>query len=46
MQEGIFTTYNVQNRDESRAVDPHSLLADPDPAIVLNSDPGPAFKTL
>ena len=46
MQEGIFTTYIVQIRDESRAVDPHSLLVDPDPAIVLNSDRGPAFKTL
>ena len=25
----------------SRAVDPHSLYADPDPAVFLNADPDP-----
>ena len=33
-----------------RAVDPHSLYADPDPAVFLNADPdpgpGPVVKTL
>ena len=27
----------------SRAVDPHSLYADPDPAVFLNADPGPGL---
>ena len=26
----------------SRAVDPHSFFADPDPAVFLNDDPDPA----
>ena len=26
----------------TRAVDPHSFLADPDPAFFLNADPDPA----
>ena len=26
----------------SRAVDPHSCFADPDPAVFLNTDPDPA----
>ena len=26
----------------SRAVDPHSFFADPDPAVFLNADPDPA----
>ena len=29
-------------RPLSRAVDPHSVLADPDLAVLLNSDPDPA----
>ena len=27
----------------TRAVDPHSFFADPDPAIILNADPDPAI---
>ena len=27
---------------QSRAVDPHSFFADPDPAVLLNADPDPA----
>ena len=26
-----------------RAVDPHSLYTDPDPAVFLNADPGPGL---
>ena len=26
----------------TRAVDPHSFFADPDPAVLLNADPDPA----
>ena len=26
----------------SRAVDPHSFFADPNPAVLLNADPDPA----
>ena len=29
--------------DGTRAVDPHSFFADPDPAIILNADPDPAI---
>ena len=29
-----------------RAVDPHPFFADPDPAVLLNADPDPAFKNL
>ena len=28
-------------RSAVRAVDPHSLYADPDPAVFLNADPDP-----
>ena len=28
----------------SRAVDPHSFFADPDPAVFLNADPDPSLK--
>ena len=28
----------------SRAVDPHSFLADPDPAVYLQTDPDPAVR--
>ena len=28
-------------RVKSRAVDPHSFFADPDPAVFLNADPDP-----
>ena len=27
---------------KTRAVDPHSFYADPDPAVFLNADPDPA----
>ena len=29
---------------KSRAVDPHSFFADPDPAVFLNADPDPGGK--
>ena len=29
------------DRELTRAVDPHSLYADPDPAVFLNADPDP-----
>ena len=41
----------IANKEEShpasfplctRAVDPHSFFADPDPAVLLNADPDPA----
>ena len=35
---GFVTTFLVS----SRAVDPHSIYADPDPADFLNAGPGPA----
>ena len=27
-------------------MDPHSFFADPDPAVILNKDPEPAFKKI
>ena len=29
------------NSNHTRAVDPHSFYADPDPAVFLNADPDP-----
>ena len=32
------------NDKDTRAVDPHSFYADPDPAVFLNADPDPESK--
>ena len=34
--------YTNIGRKMTRAVDPHSFFADPDPAVFLNADPDPA----
>ena len=31
----------MNTTEQVRAVDPHSLYADPDPAVFLNADPDP-----
>ena len=35
------TTCMIMISNKTRAVDPHSLYADPDPAVFLNADPDP-----
>ena len=37
-----FALIDLKEKDEFRAVDPHSFFADPDPAVILNADPDPA----
>ena len=38
------TQQYYEQRNKSKAVDPHSFFADPDPAIFLNADPDPAWQ--
>ena len=35
-------SWKYRIRTRTRAVDPHSVFADPDSAVVLNADPDPA----
>ena len=35
-------TFNFATILFSRAVDPHSFFADPDPVVLFNADPDPA----
>ena len=37
----IFFSFSKMNFAPCRAVNPHSLYADPDPAVFLNADPDP-----
>ena len=39
-----FDSVHIIYYTESRAVDPHSFFADPDPAVFLNADPDPGGK--
>ena len=36
-----FSPTRILNSVSGRAVDPHSLYTDPDPAVFLNADPDP-----